>query len=213
MSRSTARVKRAYDSTGRQQRAREQRRTTLTAARELFLRDGYPATTVDSIAHAVGISAATIYKSYGGKTGLVRALCAEALKGEGPVPAERRSDALQESADSVAIIEGWARLAAEVSPRVSPLLLLLRAAATGDPEAAALLDELERERLVRMAGNARHLVASGRVRPDLSVNDVRDVLWYWTAPETYELLMVRRRWTAAKFSRFLASTMRAALLG
>ena len=52
------------------------------------------------------------------------------------------------------MIEGWGRLLAEVSPRFSPLRLLLRTAAEADHEAGLLYEELDRDRLARMAENA-----------------------------------------------------------
>ena len=110
------------------------------------------------------MSAETIYKAFGGKPGLVRAICEEALGGEGPVPAETRSDELQASEpDPRKIIRGWGRLSAEVAPRVSPILLLLRAAAFTDPEMASLRAEIEASRLTRMTRNARTL--AGRRPP------------------------------------------------
>src|SRR4051812_41480898 len=107
---------RTYDGSGRQERARRQRRAALEIARGRFLEQGYAATTVESIAGAAGVSAATVYKSYGGKAGLARALCQEALAGAGPVPAEVRSNAQRYSSDARGIIEAWGRLTAEVSP-------------------------------------------------------------------------------------------------
>src|SRR4051812_36886215 len=79
---------RRYDASGRQEQARVQRDATLERARELFLERGYAGTTVDTIASAAGVSSATIFKSYGGKAGLVRELCARALEGAGPEHAE-----------------------------------------------------------------------------------------------------------------------------
>src|SRR5947199_8202880 len=87
--------KRSYDASRRQERARRSRATIIESAERLFLRDGYSATTVAAIAAEAGISADTIYKSFGGKPGLIRAIRARALEGEGPVSAEQRSDALQ----------------------------------------------------------------------------------------------------------------------
>src|SRR4051794_10731865 len=125
---------RAYDATARRARARQQHDVALDVAHRLFLERGYVATTVESIAREAAVSAATIYKSYGGKAGLVRTLCARALAGAGPQPAEERSNALRLRDDPREIIAGWGRLTAEVSPRVSPLLLLLRTAAQSDAE-------------------------------------------------------------------------------
>ena len=203
---------RTYDASGRRERAERQHAATLDVARGRFLEHGYAATTVESIADVAGISAATIYKSYGGKVGLVRALCEAALAGEGPVPAEVRSNALRSAGDATAVIDAWGRLVAEVSPLVSPLLLLLQQAAVLDAEARALHDELDRARLTRMADNARHLVATGQLRPGATSREVRDVLWTCSSPELYDLLVVRRGWTRARFGRFVADTMRGALL-
>lgn len=212
MSRTPRQVKgaRAYDASRRQESARQQHDAALEAARVRFLEHGYAPTTVESIAHAAGVSTATIYKSYGGKAGLVRSLCQRALAGDGPVPAEERSNALRSETDPRQVIEGWGRLTAEVSPRVLPLLLVLRDAAQSHPEAAALFDDLDRQRLTR-ADNARFLAASGHLRTGLTAQDARDVLWLCTSPELYDLLVNRRRWTIAKYSRFLADTMTTAL--
>jgi AcrR family transcriptional regulator len=200
--------KRTYDLRSRQERAQRLRATTLTRARELFLEHGYAATTVESIAEAAGVSAATVYKTYGGKTGLVRALCAEALEGDGPVPAEQRSDGLWAAEDPRAVIEGWGELVAEVSPRVSPLLLLLRAAGETDRDAAALHAEVDRARLSRMADNARQLARRGHLRTDITETQARDVLWLCTSPELYELLVHRRGWTPRQLGAFAADTIK-----
>lgn len=202
---------RRYDASGRRERALRQHAATLDAAQHLFLANGYAATTVEAIADEAGVSAATIYKSYGGKAGLVRELCRRALEGEGPIPAEARSDALRTGDDPRAIVEGWGRLVAEVSPRGAPLMLLLRTAATGDAEAAALYAELDASRLARMHDNARHLARAG-LRDGVRVSDARDVMWFCTAPELYDLLVNRRRWSISKFSRFVTDLMVSSLV-
>ncbi len=203
---------RAYDASGRQARALQQREATLDRARELFLERGYVATTVEAIASAAGVSAATVYKTYGGKACLVRELCERALVGAGPIPAHERSDALRSSSDPRTVIEGWGRLLAEVSPRFSPLRLVLRAAAEADHEAEVLYDELDRDRLCRMAENAALLADGGHLRTGVTVEIARDVLWFCSSAELYELLIVHRGWSSEQLGRFAADTMVAALL-
>jgi AcrR family transcriptional regulator len=203
---------RAYDSSGRRARARQQHETTLDHARRLFLQRGYANTNVDAIAEAAGISPATVYKTYGGKAGLLRSLCERALVGEQPVPAETRSNALRSSDDPHRVLEGWAALVAEVSPHVSPLMLLLRAASEVDDEAAELLAEFDAQRLHRMTENAQHLADSGSLRAGVSVDYARDILWLVSSPEFYELLVVRRGWSTDDLSRLATATMTAALL-
>src|SRR5437868_5851174 len=87
--------RRRYDASHRRDQARRRRDRIIDAAQRLFLRDGYGSTTIAAIAAGCGVSADTIYKSFGGKPGLVRAIYRRALQGQGPVPAERRSDATQ----------------------------------------------------------------------------------------------------------------------
>ena len=119
-----------------------------SAAQRLFLSDGFGATTIAAVAAEARVSVETVYKAFGGKPGLVRAICDQALAGEGPVPAEKRSDDLQTSEpDPSKIIRGWGELSAEVAPRVSPILLLLRAAAVTDPQMAGLRAEIDASRL------------------------------------------------------------------
>jgi AcrR family transcriptional regulator len=203
---------RAYDAAGRRERARRQREAVLERARELFLEQGYAATTVESIARAGRVSAATVYKTYGGKAGLVRELCARALAGNGPMPAEQRSDALRAAKDPRTLTEGWGALAAEVSPRVAPMLLLLRAAAEIDPDAAALSAELDQARLARMADNARHLARQGHLRGDVTEAQARDVLWLCSSPELYSVLVQQRGWTPRQLGTFVTDTMAGTLV-
>jgi AcrR family transcriptional regulator len=131
--------RRRYDSARRAEQARQTRNAIIETARQLFLRDGFAGTTIAAIAAEARVSVETIYKAFGGKPGLVRAICTAALAGEGTVPAETRSDQLQlHEPDPRKIIRGWGELTVEVAPRISPIMLLVRPAAAADPEMAGL---------------------------------------------------------------------------
>ena len=142
-SRGLVKAKRPYNSAGRRRQAERSRDKILDSAQRLFLDDGYAATTIAAIAATAGVSVETIYKSFGGKTGLVRAIRDRGLAGEGPRPAPERSDEMRtRETDPRKIIANWGTLTTEVSPRVSPILLVVRAAAEADPEMAELRDEM-----------------------------------------------------------------------
>jgi AcrR family transcriptional regulator len=214
VARSAAIVKRRpYDATARRAAADRQRERILDAAWERFRTDGFAATTVDAVAGDAGVSAATIYKSLGGKVGLVRALVTRALHGDpARKHAETRSDALRTGvADGRALIREWGALVEEVAPRVSPIVLLLREVAAADPEAAALYAEVEADRLARMADNAAAIRRLGGLRPGVSAADARDVLWTYTAPDLYDVLVRRRGWSVRRYARFVTEAMLAAL--
>ena len=213
VSRATVKTTRRYDSSGRQRAADARRRTVLDAAGRRFLRDGYAVTTVASIAGDAGVSVETLYKAFGGKPGLVRALWDTGLVGEGPVHAEIRSDKVSAAeTDPRVIIANWARLSTEVAPRVVPVLLLVRTAAATDPDMALLRDELDGERLSRMAHNADALARGGHLRDGITPDQARDVLFTYTTPEIYELLVLRQGWSLADFARFIRQGIAAALL-
>lgn len=213
LNRAPVKTKRPYDSTRRQEQARETRAAILETARRRFLADGFAPTTIASLAADVGVSVDTIYKTFGGKAGLVRAICEQALAGAGPVPAETRSDSLQwAERDPRAIIRGWGTLTTEVAPRVAPILLLIRDAAVADPEMASLKAEMDRQRLGRMTHNAGNLAAAGHLRDDLTVEEAGEVMWTYSSPQLYELLVLIRGWSLRRYSAFIADAMVAALL-
>jgi AcrR family transcriptional regulator len=205
--------RRRYDSSGRRERARQTRDQITGVAEQMFLADGYADTTVTAIAAATGVSVETIYKGFGGKPGLVRAIVKRGLAGEGPVPAARRSDRIRDTEpDPRRILSAWGAFTAEIGPRTAPILTLARDAAASDPEIAALLDEITAARHQRMTLNARGLANAGHLRPGLTPGQAADILWTYSSPELYELLVVRRGWPADHYGRFVGQALIAALL-
>jgi len=185
----------------------------MDVALKKFLANGFAATTVAAIAEVAYVSPETIYKAFGGKPGLVRAICERGLDGGGTTPAEQRSDALQQSEeDPEQLMLALGQLAAEVAPRVAPLMLLLKAAGDTDPDMARLLTEFNDSRLQRMTDNARRMVGRGIIRSDLTVEEAGEICWTYTSPELYGLLVGDRGWSAERFGRFVGHALAAALL-
>lgn len=211
--RSAVNTRRRYDSSGRRERARQTRDQIIDAARDLFLTHGYAATTVTAIAAAAHVSVETIYKSFGGKPGLVRAIVDKGLAGQGPIPAEQRSDHIRDTEpDPRRILTAWGAFVTELAPRTVPILALARDAAASDPEIAALLDEISASRHERMTLNARGLASAGHLRPGIPISEAADILWAYSSPELYELLVIRRGWPAERHGHFVGQALIAALL-
>jgi AcrR family transcriptional regulator len=210
----TAVKPRQYDASRRRDQARRTREAIIAAAGRRFLSDGYGATTIASVAAEAGSSVDTIYKSFGGKAGLLRAVCEDALTGSGPVPAERRSDAMQATeSDPRRLLQGLGTLTTEVAPRIAPLLLLVDAAAETDSALADLRAELDAERLGRMTQVARKLARKTRLRPGLSTREAADILWTYSSPDLYRLLVVSRGWSPERYGEFVGDSLVHALLG
>jgi AcrR family transcriptional regulator len=205
--------KRTYDLRRRREQASRSRDRTIAAAERQFLRDGYANTTIAAIADDAGVSVDTIYKSFGGKAGLIRAIRTRALLGEGAVPAEQRSDALHTGEhDPRQIIRRWGVLTTEVAPLAAPILLLVRDAAATDPELRSLLEELDADRLRRMTDNARRLHEAGHLRKGLTVARAAEVLWTYSSPELYDLLVLRRGMSLDNYGRFVEEAISNAVL-
>jgi AcrR family transcriptional regulator len=205
--------RRRYDSSGRQAQTRRNREAILDAAQRQFLEGGYAATTVAAVAAEAGVSVETIYKAFGGKSGLVRGIYDRGLAGPDPVPAYRRADEVRErETDPRAIMRSWGTIASEVSAVVSPISRLVRAAAAADPDMAALLQDHNDRREARARHHARFLKRRGYLREGVSLAQATDIIWTCTSDELYDLLVSQRGWSSARFARFLADFMITALL-
>src|SRR5438445_419475 len=64
-------VKRRYDSSRRQEQARENRRRVLRAAHDLFVTKGYGRTTITDVAAEAGVSPETVYSAFKNKLTLL----------------------------------------------------------------------------------------------------------------------------------------------
>jgi AcrR family transcriptional regulator len=196
--------RRRYDASRRRAEAARTHARVLEVAERLLLSNGYAATSVAAVATAAGVSAELIYKAFGGKAGLVREIQRRGLLGGGPVPARERSDAFSATdMDARSLLREWTRLSTEVAPRVAPITLLVRSAAATDADLADLLKQMAAQRLERMALNAERLTAHAGVRRDLTVEQIRDVMWTYTSPDLYDLLVGQRGWTVDQYRDFL----------
>lgn len=205
--------KRKYDGSRRREQAARTRRTILDVARREFLAHGYAGTTVARIASEAGTSVETVYKAFGGKAGMVRALWERGLGGRGPVPAPERSDALSSTeTDPVKVLRGWGRFTIEVAPRVAPILLLVRGAAATDPDMAQLLAETDEQHRARMRHNARRLHQRGWLRPGIGVTRATDILCLYSSTELYEQLVLKSGWPMKRYAEFVGDALIAALL-
>ena len=205
--------RRRYDSSGRQAQTRRNREAVLDAAQRQFLEGGYAATTIVAIAAEAGVSVETVYKAFGGKPGLVRAIYDRGLVGPEPVPAYRRADEIRErETDPRVIMETWGTIASEVSAVVSPVTRLVRAAAAADPDLTSLLQAHNDRREARARHHARFLNERGYLREGVSLGEATDVIWTCTSDELYDLLVGQRGWSLPRFAAFLADFMITALL-
>lgn len=212
---SPVKPRRRYDSSRRQEQARANRWAVLHAARDLFLERGFASTTMPAIAEAAGVSVPTVYKAFGNKPRLAKAVFDVAMAGDGePVPMLQRASLgrVRDEPDPRTKLRLYGEFLAEVAPRHVPVQLVIRDAATSDPEAREVWAELQAERLKGMSLFARALDDDGHLRPGISTNVARDVLWAYNSAELFQLLVLERGWSPKRYGRWVADALVAALI-
>jgi AcrR family transcriptional regulator len=207
--------RRPYDSTGRREQARRSRWTVLETARRMFLEGGYAATTVGAIATEARVSVETVYKAFGNKPGLLKAVFDVAVVGDDePVPMLERDlvRRIENEPDPRQKLLMYGEHLTQSAPRSVPVQLLIRAAAASDPGVAAIWDEMAEERLIGMSQFARHLHEGGHVRAGVSMEEARDILWTYNSAELFDLLVLQRDWPPDKYGRWVAEALIGAVL-
>lgn len=212
---SSNRQPRSYDASRRQEQARQNRRAVLEAAHRRFVADGYAATTVAAVAADAGVSVETVYKAVGKKPDLAKAVFDVTIVGDDEaIPLMEREFVAQNIAepDPRRKLQAYGEHLAVLTPRVSPILLVIRDAAATDAGAAAVWEQLQAERLTGMAAFAAHLDDGGFLRDGVSRDEARDVLWTHNSVELWDLLVRQRRWSDDRFGAWIGHQLIAALL-
>lgn len=205
--------RRSYDTRARRARAAQSRARILEVARQRFLSAGYARTTTADIAAEAGVSLDSVYKTFGSKPRLVKAVFDAAVAGAAPVEAaERAARVSREERDPRKRLRTFGVFVTEIMPRAAPVMLLVRAAADSDPELCEVWEQMNAERLESMTRHAQRLGDDGHLRAGLSVAQARDVLWAYCSPELYELLVLRRGWTDQQLGAWIGEAYIAALL-
>ena len=207
-------VKRAYDGSRRREQARARRLAVVQAARELFETGGFRQTTIAAIAKRAGVSSESIYKTFGTKAALAKAVFDLELAGDDePVPiAERPAvQAIRDEPDVRRKITLFAEGLAQRQARSAAVQILIRDGRHVDDSLAPVWAALQREGLTGMTALGRHLLDTGKLREGLTIEQVRDVLWNYLAIDAYERLVLIQGWSQQRYSNWLAHTMVSAL--
>jgi TetR/AcrR family transcriptional regulator, regulator of autoinduction and epiphytic fitness len=214
---SAVKPRRQYNSRRSREQAAQTRRDIEAAANKLFRGRGYVGTSMPAIAMEAGVVVETIYRAFGSKAGLFKAVIESALAGgskraEAP-PAERPAiRAVIEETDPYRKLELYAATQPGVHGRSGPLYRVLVEAAGGDPELREVLDWLEARRLHGLGGLAAQLAESRALHSNLSVDGARDIIWTLCSTAVHDLLVRERGWTSERYRDWLADALKRELL-
>jgi AcrR family transcriptional regulator len=205
-------VKRPYDNSRRQAQARATRQAVIESAKRLFTDHGYPATTIEAVADAADVPLPTVYRLFGSKRALLTAVLDTSFGGDDqPIafadrPAVR---AARDETDPAQMVTAFARIVRELMDRSSAIQHVLATAALLDPDAAALLAEIRRQRHTGQSRIVAALEARGLLDPGLDTAEAADMVYALMSPEVYRILTVERGWPADRYERWIARSLTA----
>lgn len=197
---------RQYNAVRRQEASAETRGRILSTARELFLAQGYRATTVATIAEQAGVNVDTVYELAGRKPVMLRELIEEAISGtDHPVAAEQRRyvQDIRAEPDPANKLRMYAHAVRRIQERLAPLFIALRDAASTDADAKRVWREISERRAANMRLLIQDVKAAGGLRDGLSVETAADTVWLMNSSDVYALLVNERNWSPQRFERWL----------
>jgi AcrR family transcriptional regulator len=216
MSENTRR-KRRYDATGRHRQAEATRARVVAAATRMFLEHGYAGATIPAIAAEAGVALQTVYRTAPGKAGLLAAAVRAAVAGGfdrslRPVEERPAVRAVIEEPDPYRQVAKYAHTQPGIWSRVGPLLRVLQAAATSEPELRRLQQEEDARRHAGLTSFARQLQERGALRAELTPEQAADIVMTIGSHATYDSLVTARGWSDDQYEAWLTDTLQHSLL-
>jgi TetR/AcrR family transcriptional regulator, regulator of autoinduction and epiphytic fitness len=193
-----------------QARTRLARAAVIDAARTLFLERGYGTTTIESISALSDVPPATVYRLFSSKRGILKAILDVSIAGDDeavPLADRPHVRAFFADPDPKNQLTGLVAVTADVNSRTAPIYRILVSAASSDPDAAALLEDQNRQRQAGQGRIAGSLARARALRPGLRERDAADIIHALMSPEVYRLLVLDRGWPRDRYERWLTETL------
>jgi AcrR family transcriptional regulator len=181
----------------------------LNAARHLFSKHGVDNVTIADIAARAAVSASTVYAVFKSKAGILRELMQASLFGPGFQTAQTLLDGIS---DPVERVVKTALVARAIYESESAELGVLRSVSAFSPALRQLEEDFEALRYDMQRDRLKALAKSGRMKPDLTMNDARRIMWLYTSRDVYRMLVDVGGWTADKYQSWLEATLLDALV-
>ncbi len=191
----------------RQRQAEATKQEVARVARALFAEHGYVATTIATISAEADIPVQTIYSAFGSKAKILEKITELWMR---ETSTAARAAAYLDEPDPVEQLRMLAELNRHQMQLGFDVVAIYQEAAASDPQMAETLRNVlaAREREIRRLID----VLTPRLRPDLEVDSALDLTLALTLPELFQLLVVERGWSHARYETWLASALASQLL-
>lgn len=199
---------------GRAERSRLTREKIVTAARELFIAQGYGATSLQEVADRAGVAVQTVYFVFRNKRALFQDVVDTTIAGDAEPVATMNRDWFR---DACAELTAQRQLLAhvrgvrEILGRVAPIMPVIATASATDPEIAAEWTSDPDPRYVVQRAAAEELVRKPGMLAGVAADRAADLLYALLSPELYLVLVRDRGWTPDAWEEWARTTLTAQL--
>jgi AcrR family transcriptional regulator len=193
-------------------KTRATQRKIVNAATDLFVTEGYHATTLEQIAVRAGVAVQTVYFHFGNKRSVLKQAVDVAAVGDDETVAMLDRPWLEEARaepDPRRVLELWTGYGRDIMTRVGPIMKVVQEAAVVDPEMAEQWTLNETQTAAAFRVLAEQLDTMGALR--VPVEEATDILCAISGVRMY-LVLADRGWSTEQWERFVAETLAHALL-
>lgn len=200
----------------RRERAKATQWRVVKAAYTLFCERGYAGTTMAQIAEAAEVAVQTVYFTFHTKAALLSRAYDFAVMGEDePLDPQKQPwyVAMTAEPDVTEALRHVVTGLGEITRRVTPLYLVARTAADGDPDTARVMAFHERWRADGYRRMLELLSAKSEFRSGLSLARATDLLLLFAGMDTYHVLVGTRGWSHEQWVDWTVATVAEQLFG
>jgi AcrR family transcriptional regulator len=171
---------------GQRQAATEQTKARIiSAARELLMAsEGFSSFSIDQVARQADVARMTIYHQFGSKSGLLEALC-DALAASGGM--EQLAIAFRQP-EPLDVLNQYLQVFSRFWDTDRLVTRRLRALAALDPDFEQVIRARDERRRQGVRVITQRLIEQHMLAPDVSVEEIVDVLFTLSSFETFETL-------------------------
>jgi AcrR family transcriptional regulator len=151
-----------------------------------------------------------LYRLFPSKSALLKDVVDFTAVGDDePVALHERPEvrALGDERDPAKYLVGFANVARVLHDRVDPVRRMLQSAAAVDPEAAAMLQTLAKQRYTGQGFVARGLAERNALRDGLDEKAAHDIIYALMSPDLRNVLIRERRWSIDRYEAWLGATL------
>ncbi|UCA53522.1 TetR/AcrR family transcriptional regulator [Streptomyces sp. WA6-1-16] len=198
----------------RDERSRRTREKIVAAALELFVAQGYGATSLQEVADRAGVAVQTVYFVFRNKRTLFKDVVDTAIAGDvEPVATMDRDWFRAACAEPTAAgqLRAHVRGVRDILGRVATVIPLIAAAAATDPEIAAQWPAGPDPRYTVQHAAAEVLTSKPDARPDVDTARAADLLYGLLSPELYLIFTRDRGWSPDAWEAWASAALLAQL--